>query len=124
MKHRNLILLLCTWLLLLFTACGSDNVEVTPEELAATPVEIVEATEVAQAENTPTLTAQPPTEVPASPTFTAVPPTATATELPTETPTAEPVASNCLVCHSDQQMLTSLAAPAPAPEESESSGVG
>ncbi len=52
-------------------------------------------------------------------------PEPTATAEPTFTPTPEVVASNCLSCHADQQMLINTAAPEEeAPGESESSGVG
>jgi hypothetical protein len=101
-------------LLLLLTTCGPSEPATVQEEAADAPTAVAEAPTSA-----PTATPLP-TAVPVEPTATAVPPT----EIPTETPTPEPVASNCLICHSDQQTLINTASPVEEPEESESSGVG
>ncbi len=119
MKQHRKLLLICILLFLLLTACGQSEPQFTPAVPAETPAEIAEVTEAAA-----TTTSLPPTETALPPTLTAVPPTDTPTKVPTEIPTSEPVASNCLTCHSDQQMLTDVAAPVPELEESESSGVG
>lgn len=101
-------------LLLGLAACGTEEAAPTAEPTTAD-------SPAAVAQNTATA-------VPATETATAVPPTATTapTAVPTETaiPTPEVVASNCLDCHSNQEMLINTAAPEVAPEEGESSGVG
>lgn len=102
-------LLIIVLALLWLTACGSEDATTDVAPTATTAVAAVD-----------TATAVPPTA-----TATDVPPTATAAPTATATATPEPVVSNCLLCHSDQQMLIDTAAPVvEAPEEAESSGVG
>lgn len=106
---------LASILLLLLTACGQSD----PASIEEYPV--AAATAIATATvNVPTATAMLPTETSVAPTATTIVPT----EVPTNTPTPESVASNCLICHSDRQALVELAAPIEEPEESLSSGVG
>ena len=136
MKKIGILLLLALLCLLFVTACGADTPETAVENTPASEVAVAEAT---AEETAPTAT----NTVPPPPTETAVPPTATAEPTATEelepaaeeaqpTPTVEPtlvpnpevLESNCLNCHSDQQLLMDLAEPEEEPEESESSGVG
>ena len=142
MKKIGILLFLASLCLLLVTACGADTPDQAVEDTTA--VEETAVSEAVIAEATIEETAPAATNTMPPPTETAVPPTVTveptATEevetaaeeeaLPTPTvePTLEPnpdvLESNCLNCHSDQQLLMDLASPEEEPEESESSGVG
>lgn len=118
MKGLRVILLL-SLLLLLLAACGQGAEEAVVDEG-------IDVAAVAETASPPTETAVPPTETLAPtatvlPTETAVPPT----ETPAPTATAEALASACVTCHSDQEMLINTTAPVEdEPEEAESSGVG
>jgi hypothetical protein len=142
MKKIGILLLLVSLGLLFVTACDTA----APEDIVQeTSVEEPTADEAAIAEapiEEPTL--EPTSTVPPPATETAVPPTATTEPTATEeaeaaaedetppTPTVEPtlvpnsevLESNCLSCHSNQQLLMDLAEAEGEPEESESSGVG
>ena len=143
MKKTGILLLLASLCLFLLTACGANAPEAVEDESPTSEIAVAEAT---VEEPAPTATeSMPPTETAAPPpTDTVAPPTATAEPTATEEaeaaveeeapptatvePTLEPnpavLESNCLSCHSDQQLLMDLAEPAEEPEESESSGVG
>ena len=97
----------------------SDLLSVDPATTQENPTETPVAIEEAPT-SAPTATEALPTPTPVEPTATSVPPTA----VPTKIASAEPVASNCLTCHSDQQMLIDVASPVEEPEDSLSSGVG
>jgi hypothetical protein len=145
MKRTSIFPLAALLCLLLLASCGSNAPDTVLEEA---PVSQAVIAEVPTEEVTVAATET----VPPPPTETAVPPTATsestATEeaeaaveeeaeaiveeetspTPTVVPTLEPnpevIESNCLSCHSNQQLLLDLAEPEEEPEESESSGVG
>ncbi|MFN2117650.1 MAG: hypothetical protein ACK2U0_18825 [Candidatus Promineifilaceae bacterium] len=145
MKGTSILLLAALLFLLLLASCGSNAPDTAPEGTLVSQAVIAEAT---AEEVTVAVT----NTVPPMPTETAVPPTATtestatvqteaaveeeaevideeeASPTPTIAPTLEPnpevLESNCLNCHSNQQLLMDLAEPEEEPEESESSGVG
>jgi outer membrane biosynthesis protein TonB len=142
---RTSILLLAALVCLLLASCGSNAPDIALEGTPVSQAVIAEATaEKATVAATDT--------IPPPPTETAVPPTPTAessateeaeatieeeaeaiveeeapptpTVVPTLEPNPEVLESNCLNCHSNQQLLMDLAEPEEEPEESESSGVG
>ena len=110
------VLIMSLSFILALSACTPDGAGQEP------PTATIESVAEATAPPPPTATA---TEAP--PTATSAP---TATLPPTETPppthtaTPEVLASNCLACHADKQMLIDTSAPLEEPEEGESSGVG
>ena len=136
MKKIGILLFLALLCLLLVTACGADAPSGVVKETAVSEVAIAEAT-AEEAAPTATNTMPPPATETAVPATATAEPTATEESEPAEeeappTPTVEPtlvpnpevLESNCLNCHSDQQLLMDLAEPEEEPEESESSGVG
>ncbi|MDX1615404.1 MAG: hypothetical protein R3300_13910 [Candidatus Promineifilaceae bacterium] len=108
MKRWIFLFLLASAVLIALAACGGQEADPTLQA----------ATAVAQATAAPTETAAPTDTATAAPTDTPAP---TATTAPTLT--EEPVADDCLACHSDQEQLIAVADPV---EEvvGESSGPG
>jgi hypothetical protein len=137
MKRTSIIPFMALLCLFLLAACGSASPRLDPEE---TPVSQEAIAEVSAEEATATATETippPPTETPVPPTVTTEPTetegdeaiveeeaSSTPTIVPTLEPNPEVLESNCLSCHSNQQLLMDLAEPEEEPEESESSGVG
>ena len=109
MKRVNMKLVLVLFGLFL----GACNTAATEE--AGPTAQSATATSALAAATLPPATATLP------PTATTVPPS---TATPTVIPTAVPIVSECVTCHSDQQMLIDTAAPEVAEPEGESSGVG
>ncbi len=137
MKKSAIHLLLALLCLFLLAACGSDAPDAVVDDTPASEVAVAEATVEETAPTATNTMPSPATETTAPPTVTAEPTATEEVEPETEeesqpTPTVEPtlvpnpevLASNCLNCHSDQQLLMDLASPEEVPEESESSGVG
>ncbi len=114
MKHSSKILV-SILLLLLLTACAQSDLVTVQEDLSRALTAIAEAPT-----STMTATAGLPAATPVELTATAI----LSTEVPSETPTPEAVASNCLFCHTDKQTLIDVSSPVEEPEDSLSSGVG
>lgn len=137
MKKSAILLLLALLCLFLLAACGSDAPDAVEDNTPASEVAVAEATAEETAPTATNTMPPPATETTAPATATAEPvvteepepaaeeePPPTATVEPTLVPNPEVLESNCLNCHSDQQLLMDLASPEEEPEESESSGVG
>ena len=119
------VLLICLSFVLALSACTPDGASQEPvatatESIAAAAATASVADATAPPPPTATATDTPPTAT--SATTATLPPTETPP--PTHTATPEAVASNCLACHADKQMLIDTTAPLEEPEEGESSGVG
>jgi hypothetical protein len=136
MKRSVILVLVIFFGLLLLASCGLNEQGAV---LEATPTSQPAIAEGPTEEVLPTVTET----LPPPATETAVPATSTTDPTPTDeaeniaeealpTPTVAPtlvpnpevLESNCLNCHSNQQLLMDLATPEEEPEESESSGVG
>ena len=119
---RQLRLPLILLLLSLLVACGQTDEPAATEEASAQPTEAVaaaptEAEAPTSKPPTPTLVPEPtPTEMPA--------PTVAPTEVPPPTETPVAMASSCVSCHKDEQLLIDTASPIEEEESGESSGVG